>query len=848
MKADKKDILKKLSDSINPCLTKDLPIPDVIRYLINLEGEDDEKSPQELSDSAAHKIYNGQSSSLNKKHAVLLSKSTNWTLERLYRQTGSEIDIDFKMLKQNISCIYNKYFPDSKTDCNISVMIKSLISLYFFDTDDIELIFDIYQKSPCQNYVVWEEKYQELKTTLISNNIVFVTGNPGSGKSQLVKYYIKENSNKFKDIGWVEGDYFTFEQCLINIPFLCITVPLSLDEVKELLSYKSENALLIIDLPAFTNDDLFLIDEIAATTKLKIIITTRNHESISTYKYPAINLNNWPDKLLKKIFIKTYKTNFFTNDEYKKFFKIISRNPLIIVLIGKGLQQRDKLKNGPATTLKILNICKIDLLDEKEWIWNNVNLPKIGSKAYTTSYSKQLIPKQIKYILSKYDPHFLKNTGARLCIWAKSEVDYNFLFRYFYPDSLTTALNIGLLEYCDDDKTTVKMPAIISDTIWNEYPIPFRDYKSAITKYITHMDDNNLYSISPKMKYSILFNLIYRFHFQIITLKSTADKNHESDIKDWFNLLVQAIQQLIDMGNIRIACDLANQLYITRRRNKDIIVNDSIFEKTLKDILTDFCTFIENPNNKKVDINIPIHMCTDDELSALTQITMFVFLNKCLYQSRIEQLEIVFKVIDKKPITKSPITDYFLYNLDAFYQCYAKSFSYTIPSIQYTELLKNYFESFYCQDSENRFSFLYNARNILAYMLNHFTLSSPWTYRALLSSYFFELVLINFCSPLDQAYFSYNKDFIFEHFNTLTKYYKKFSAYWDIRYTYNIITLLFNPYPLPKQAREFHLNAFFADLSNLANEQIVLTDAFRNNVLKTIDTTQEKMRRRFKDS
>lgn len=583
----KHNILHELVDCIENICEKSNTKVTRYKLILFLLGENIENIDPPLSHSELYKLYSGERLLSSSDILSHLINSSDWSIGRFIDFVpfglGSNI---IPQLIESIKVLFSKYFPDATESLDFSIMIQSLVYLHFFGTDDIDLLFYPCQKKACSNYIPWSEKELELSQALEQCHLLFITGLPASGKTQLVRHYI-ETSQRWDDTFFLNIKSESFLKNRIeDIKFLCRDdeKPLSFEDVLENLSYKSSSSLLVIDIPFMKNEDYDFINQYLLSMDLYVITTTRTTDIPSDYK--TVNIDHRPVKNLLDIFNSFEPKISYSNETFQKLCKIISYNPLAITLISKTLR-------------KVPSKFRIDeFLETSSWFISSKNNPKIHSSYQDTDKKSGLqIQTLICRILNDYEKDFLKNTGSELSVLAKDEIPFNLLAKDIDIPDLEKALDYGLIQFIDAENTIVQMPSIIADVIWQEYPINYYEYKERIFQYLHDISIGQTTILSYNTLYNHIFTMIYRFHYQITKMKSRPDKNSKLTFKEWNHLLCEFILYFIRLGNTTAAQKCLYNLYVYESKNKlstDLVPSLQLWERKVFQLHIDFAKN-ENP-------------------------------------------------------------------------------------------------------------------------------------------------------------------------------------------------------------------------------------------------------------
>ena len=521
---------------------------------------------EQMSESNINKLYKGISHRLSPASAQLLLFSENWNSER-FRTNCSKSNLDLNAFRTKLCALYYKFgFPEICSK-EVNLMVKPLLLLHFFDIPDQYLIFFPFNGKNCGYYSV-PDQYKDAARCLEQNNILFICGAPGTGKSELAKYIALFNSS-FRNIGWVEAtdSTVTFNTQLEEIPFAYThtngfhSSKSRTYDILNLLKQEPKTALLIIDLPFISKEDFEIIEKELDGLDIRIIFTTLTTHVPNGFS--KISLDNQPISLLRDLFDNIVKKEYFTNNEFELFAENISHNPLIVTLAAKTI------KRSPTDPTKSV------WLDSDRWI-----MYESGLETVHTAYKDQFKNKSSYNIISLMNrllfcyPHsFLENTANKLSIWCRQSIDKVFLSNYFSEDEINKAITYGILEYTTPDAKYLKMSNLLCYAIWANCPVQYDDYYDKICEFIDSFNFGKKRNLSYKTLYALIENMVFRFHYQVTFLPSRTNVDQRNRIMHWNSQLILIIKHLIRMGNYKLSRKIYSLLYkYETKKEKDLII------------------------------------------------------------------------------------------------------------------------------------------------------------------------------------------------------------------------------------------------------------------------------------
>ncbi len=178
------------------------------------------------------------------------------------------------------------------------------------------------------NFVGRKTELESIDNLLKENNIVYITGMAGIGKTALCKNFFCENYGKYAYAGWIN-----YSGTLID----SLVGQLNVEMISEYPSYQQKSEKIIEFLINIDEDALLIIDEVPELNdldinilkklKFKILITSRNFSRI----FDQIHIDILTESDSEDIFYHYYSME--KNSEYlKKILQLTGNHPLSIKL------------------------------------------------------------------------------------------------------------------------------------------------------------------------------------------------------------------------------------------------------------------------------------------------------------------------------------------------------------------------------------------------------------------------------------------------------------------------------------------------------------------------------------
>ena len=784
-----------------------------------------------LSNSYINELYQ-DSSHLSPDKAQLLLSSENWNIER-FRRTCKNSTINLNDFLDGLRALCEQSGFSNACSNDVNLMIKSLLLLHFFGTPDPDLIFPAFNAKNCGYYSV-PDQYNDAITYLKQNNILFICGAPGTGKSELAKYIALSN-HSFHNIGWVDAidGSVSLKNQLEDVPFPQSSAQKTqidisrIHDIFNLLKREPKTTLLIIDLPFISKGDFKTIEKELNGLDIRIIITTLTTNI--PFIVPKISLDNQPIDLLKDIFNNIVKTEYFSDNEFRIFAENVSNNPLIVTLAAKTIK---KSPSAPS---------KDTWLDSSRWILYESKLEKVHTayKDHDKNKSSYNIITLMNKLLFFYPGPFLKNTADKLSIWCRQPITKDFLSNYFSHDEINDALTYGILEYTTPDDKYVKMPNILAYAIWEKYPVQYNDYSDKICEFINSFKLGEDQILSYKTLYTVIENIILRFHYQITFLSSRITRDQSNRFKNWNSQLILITKRLMHMGNYELSKKIYCNLYkYETKKEKDLILASeklmdyiSILNIPLVNATSNlhsniFDELINELNNFKTDMKSSDPSPEESELEQLYDFLHFLL---------VEILDIITRIARNKSfdfIEKSAPADFLL----------------VIPQSIFSLLTREY-HCYYCILNDflaavfhHNIDYFKEANTKFDTCKNVFLSNSDLHLKMQLYQLFFSLIMGLISANETEDTFLYNPETVSYFSNTyilLSKDLSKKYWSWDTNFLYVTCEILLSAVYHCTPYADLFQKAFessVTDLNNLITEQVTSPDPHVKEVLNLLHT------------
>lgn len=590
----KGNLLKKIRDVVQKTMNIEMDIIDFMNFILGdifLKDEIVKIDIETLdsSDSQLQNIYCGNRNLDNKSLSFLaVSKSCNWSYDFLetffYEKAGIISQSTNNDFGKEISKLCKQ--PEISSSEDIGKMLNALAWYYFFGKKEIEVpLFVPYDVRNCKPYVELPQKKTELNEMLNKENVVYITGLPGTGKKEFIKNYISNEHYNAYDVAWIAAEKREISKAFTDETIFLVpdedgicdeskekilnTGLLTVRKKLELLKQKKHQGLMVIDSPCLSDSDINFINDYIAPTQIKCLIITRR--KLFPNSVSEISLDGCPDDILMQIFSKkSGEVMPFSVTEFSQLCKNLSHNPLAVSLMAQTVKALSK----PIEKKEDIKKLKNSFMDIETAIWEETNLPKIHNayKAYQvkTGVSMKTI---LQRMFRDFPEEFYQNEDLpKLAFWARMEIPLDVLRNACNESVIQSARLYGILKHCDpsrDDKSKklVFMPALFADIILDEFPVLFENYQTALQKILLkdtlYLDLATEYPAWRKITYKV----IAYFSPHTTFLKTKLTESNIKVYREWNFFVLECINICLQCGDAHAAKKLSQELYTSREYN-----------------------------------------------------------------------------------------------------------------------------------------------------------------------------------------------------------------------------------------------------------------------------------------
>lgn len=564
------EVWKKLYGIFTETKTRYLNKEEVTRFLLNLDDNKDDKdvrvsaknpslisfpqkevilqhnfSTKNLSEFISEKINTPRGGNRDKNN--INKDEEKCIIEKIEEKIGEIYDETLDFLKEKNNDLYSK-----EQAIGISIERKLQYLVYF-------CVFGSFYPAPfnttqnknkfrnCENYKERPDVICEIEKSLNTDNILIIKSNPGMGKTQIIKEYIRKLLNDGSD-----GDY---EVVLINEECGSVEEMINQSEdiippieisLEQALTEKDENCILVVECSYITVEDCKYLLGFHGEN-IRIIVAACGIPEEYNSAFQVLDLRPLAADQLFDIFRENIGErwySFFIVEEFERLLKIIDSNTLVVVALAKILSKY--LSKDEAYIDKKIDYIKKRLIDSQEWVWKEAVATKIriNNKGYFGEKSSYSLTHFIQSLISQFE--ILKESDvAELALWVSGKMSVAALNDWCQnQERINNAMNVliqcGLAEYMDN-KEYIYICPFIADAIWSEYvqkPLKKEDKKltlsasmECITNFFEHIKCGAKRKYPYWTYYKAAYTLVYRIRSEL-----SAENQRTFKKKEWKDL------------------------------------------------------------------------------------------------------------------------------------------------------------------------------------------------------------------------------------------------------------------------------------------------------------------------
>ena len=593
------NILRELVEIISQ---SKIGIDKVMRYLL---GEVVEK--QNLDSRTYYQYFNEQ---INVKRDIRINigQSKDWSCGRFKKIVEGEtrhkaINIEelLKKARVEIEKLYNDNIISFRGDVSWEMMIQKLVYKHFFGTYNVANLFVEKDITRNKKNVIWASKRKDMEQAMAESSLVFITGNPGCGKTRLAKNYLldkKATETKFLNYVCIDCSQENKKLSEYSINVVCIggRVLNTWRDFLEAVDKIDKETYVIVDRPILSEDDLNFIENNFVKQNVKFVITTRRQ--IPEEKYRVVCMNRWQFEQLKEIadmYISENKRKFINNEQYEQFFEATGHNPYLVELISKSVCDTYWDENGEIKLLEIFSRKGTDKLK-----------PVHSDYQKGDSDPASTITNLLDKILMPY--YDIEKDMVKLSLWAYATVSKQILIEIagISEETIDVALQKSFLIRVPTEQDLFKMPEIVAEAVWRRRPIEYQEYREIVVNSFQVLQKESMDSLfSYKSMYETWWYMVERIHKQISTVLSQNKKKQKEEFKKWA-LVLEELKAIADsMGNTVLTKRINELLYLRYEKGKKLDEATEVqrFKKIQTDIKGAYVTDCDSEKRIKAVLN-----------------------------------------------------------------------------------------------------------------------------------------------------------------------------------------------------------------------------------------------------
>lgn len=125
---------------------------------------------------------------------------------------------------------------------------------------------------------------------------------------------------------------------------------------------------------------------------------------------------------------------------------------------------------------------------------------------------------------------------SELALWTRYSIPITYLKTIVDFKTIHTAIEYGLLQFNDKERTIISMPTILAETILNKYPLTFLDYEEKFRKVIYQSMAIKISAENSALVYCAIYNSLFHFQYDTIKLKSRPSQNDQIRIDSYISV------------------------------------------------------------------------------------------------------------------------------------------------------------------------------------------------------------------------------------------------------------------------------------------------------------------------
>lgn len=414
-------------------------------------------------------------------------------------------------------------------------------------------IYNSYFICPLKKVPVFYGRSNEIETihTLFNdNNIIFIKGTAGIGKTQCILEYTRRFHTEYRNIAFGQStDSVQDALCAISFNQSCSDYfstnnnRMVSTHLLNLLRFFPYNNLIILECDSITSKDQVIIDTLAEM-EVKIIIAAR-HISIFA-AHPVITISELDSALLQKMLNKIYSEGEsqikkapkrvyepLTDEDKEKIIGICYHHTLLVSLTAHLLHLKPEIKRN---LLNITSIRDFKGYGRISHIYDN------DQNAITSHISNMLYLACI--------PDCDLNYLALLSLFTPVPIRFDTLAKWGFDRNFNTLKSYGVIEFSQlsDNNTYLYMHPLISDALWSTAQLPEQSIDDKINNFITYLNWGNEKITDYTTLYAIIDIIVKRITPNIKSFHNPKQKKASKNIQHWWHVLEKLLIFELESG------------------------------------------------------------------------------------------------------------------------------------------------------------------------------------------------------------------------------------------------------------------------------------------------------------
>lgn len=404
---------------------------------------------------------------------------------------------------------------------------------------------------PCRHFVGRKRELLCLEEELQKEQIVYVRGVPGIGKTQLVRKYAKENEEHYKDIIYLsyKGDWEkTLGKCWINADKRFTTNEERVEDHDQLLRTLSEDSLLIID---GVNDLDGNMEVAFEGYGCKVIVTTRCKQN----DVCEIHLGEMDENELISLMEKFWKP--IKNDEKtaEKIIHLVHKHTFAVELASR------LLADG---VVSMKELCRKLLLQKVKLSVSKCLKINRGEKQYLGTYYEQMKCLYSLCRLSEEEKAVLRG----IWLMPKDGVKISSVIRWLDLEDTQELWSLIERGYMEDEEEThiIEIPAMTRELVEANLEININTCSRIVSKLLEsilkhgrHEQDHVALEETMENVIALLRDDIKEVHYLENLFEFFRNYKHENGM----NMILKRMEQLLEN-------DLGTDYDLRQNRTKKI--------------------------------------------------------------------------------------------------------------------------------------------------------------------------------------------------------------------------------------------------------------------------------------